>query len=85
MTIQGLLLVLAAVSAAAAAAAAATSTTTALAVLRLVSFAIGMMKFSNVYVYVIHGFLSCQLSYLPLHLAMQQECVAWLVLVDLDG
>ena len=62
--IRGVLLLLAA-SAAAAAAAAAASTTPALTFLRLVTFRTGIIKFSyrvsNVYVYVVHGFLHCHL------------------------
>ena len=78
--IRGLLLVLAADSAAAAATAA--STATALAFFRLVTFQ-NSYWVSNVYVYVVHGFLCRGLSHSLLHLAIQQEFVAWLVLVDL--
>ena len=72
---------LAAASSAAAAVAAA-STTTAVAFLRLFTFCTGMIDFfpgmRNVYVFVTNGFLL-------LHPAMQQEFVAWFVLVHLDG
>ena len=80
-----LLLVLAASSAAAAA-----STTTAFTFLRLVTFRTGMIKFlpgiqcvriRRTWVLILPFFVFIIL----LHPAMQQACVAWLVLVDLDG
>ena len=74
-------------AAAASAADTAASTTTALAFLRLIAYRTGT-KFPPGYsmcTYVIHGFSYCHVSSLLLHPAMQQECVPWLVLVDLDG
>ena len=80
-TIRGLLLALAAASAAAAA-----STTSALAFSRLVTFRTSMIVLTSYFMctHGVHGFSYCHVSCLLLHPAMQQECVPWLVLVDLD-
>ena len=48
-------------------------------------FTFGHISYWSMCTHVVHGFLYCHVSSLVLHPAAQQECVPWLVLVDLDG